>query len=267
MTVTEQSREDGRTEVRVVAAEALAEAAAEEVVGRLGAAVERAGRARMVTSGGSTPRPLYRLLASPDFRERLDWRRVELFQGDERCVPPDHPESNFGQLTETLLAGVAPAAVHRIEGERDAAEAAALYDRVVRGAAGDPPRFDLALLGIGPDGHTASLFPDTPRELARDGGGDRLAVATRSPEPPHPRVSLTLLALGGVERVVFMVAGERKAHAVARVLGRPAGGAEGEPPPAARVRPAGSTLWLLDRAAASRLPGQSGPPETAGGGG
>jgi 6-phosphogluconolactonase len=149
-------------EIRVVATEALAEAAAEEVAGRLAAAIGRAGRALMVTSGGSTPRPLYRLLASPAFRDRLDWRRVELFQGDERCVPPDHPESNFGQLSQTLLAGVEPAAVHRIEGERPAAEAAALYDRAVRDAAGDPPRFDLALLGIGADGHTASLFPDTP---------------------------------------------------------------------------------------------------------
>jgi 6-phosphogluconolactonase len=252
-------------EIRVVATEALAEAAAEEVAGRLAAAIGRAGRARMVTSGGSTPRPLYRLLASPAFRDRLDWRRVELFQGDERCVPPDHPESNFGQLSQTLLAGVEPAAVHRIEGERPAAEAAALYDRAVRDAAGDPPRFDLALLGIGADGHTASLFPDTPPELALDGGGGRLAVATRSPEPPHPRVSLTLVALGGVERAVFLVAGEGKAEAVARALGPPP--EAGEPPPAARVRPAGSTLWLLDRAAAALLPGPRGLPKRDGGGG
>jgi 6-phosphogluconolactonase len=187
------------------------------------------------------------------------------FPGAARCLPPDHPYPNVAQLAPTRPAGVAPAAAPRIAGAPPPAAAAARYDRAVRDAAGDPPRFDLALLGIGADGHTASLFPGTPPELALDGGGGRLAVATRSPAPPHPRVSLTLLALGGVERAVFLVAGEGKAEAVARALGPPP--EAGEPPPAARVRPAGSTLWLLDRAAAALLPGPRGLPKRDGGGG
>ncbi len=232
---------------------ALAEAAAEEVVGVLGAAVAARGKVSLVLAGGSTPRELYRRLAGSPWRERVDWGAVELYWGDERCVAADDPASNYRMASETLLAGleavgVEPAAVHRIAGELGAEEAVRDYDRTVREMAGDPPRFDLVLLGMGEDGHTASLFPAT---VDPEGSG-RLAIATVAPVAPHERVSLTLGALNGAETVVFLVAGADKAEAVARALGQVSGD-PADAPPAARVRPRGRLLWLLDREAARLL--------------
>ena len=226
----------------------------------LGAAIVERDRASLVLAGGSTPRELYRRLTELPWRERVGWRAVEIFWGDERCVAADDPASNFRMANETLLArleefGIEPAAVHRIPAERGGEEAARAYDEVVREAAGDPPRFDLVLLGMGGDGHTASLFPDTPEP---DGGG-RLAIVTRASVEPHERVSLTLRALNGADTAIFLVAGEDKAEAVARVFGArpgyvaPRAGFAGEPP-AAWVRPRRRLVWMLDRAAAARLP-------------
>jgi 6-phosphogluconolactonase len=184
----------------------------------------------LVLVGGSTPRRTYQLLAG----RSLPWGRVTVLFGDERCVPPDDPESNYRMAREELLDRVHPGGVHRMAGELGAEAAAELYGPVVR--AHSP--LDMVLLGMGPDGHTASLFPGR-RELEAAG----CAVAVHdAPKPPPDRVSLTLSALRGARRVVLLVTGADKAEALeqARRGAVPAGmipGAE----------------YLVDRAAASRL--------------
>ena len=168
--------------------------------------------------------------------------------GDERAVPPDHPESNYGMARETLLAHVSipTGNVHRIRGEEGARAAARDYEDVLRAFFGAAPRLDLGLLGMGADGHAASLFPggrglDDP---------SRWVVPEVPPAPGVERITLTLRALAAASRVVFLVAGASKAPALARVLG---GGPDAAALPAARVHPsAGSVLWLVDRAAALR---------------
>jgi 6-phosphogluconolactonase len=184
----------------------------------------------LVLAGGSTPRRCYELLAE----KSLSWGKVAVLFGDERCVPPDDPESNYRMARETLLDRVAPGSVHRIPGELGPEEGAELYQPVV----GWYSPLDLVLLGIGPDGHTASLFPGRP-ELQAPG----LAVGVRdAPKPPPERVSLTLGALQGARRVIFLVTGADKAEAVARA-GR------GEVP-AGMIS---NSEWLLDRAASGAL--------------
>jgi len=274
-------------EVRVFPdAGALAAAAADEVVRALGAAIAERGTASLVLSGGSTPRPVYRLLGEPPRRGAVDWGAVQIFWGDERAVPPSHPESNFRLAREALLSRVplAPGSVHRIAGELPAAEAAAAYETALRAALGEELAFDLVLLGLGADGHTASLFPGDDAGEGRTAAG-RAAVAASAPEPPRGRVTLTYEALAAAREVVFLVVGEGKAEAAARALagvpagtdaagadsedaqatdvdgegagavGRGDGTAPGRVVPAARVRPrSGRVLWLLDAAAVSRLP-------------
>ena len=239
----------------------LAEAAADEVVRALGEALAARGTASLVLSGGSTPRPVYRLLGSPPRREAVDWGAVRVFWGDERAVPPDHPESNFRSAREELLSRVplAEGSVHRIAGELPPEEAAAEYEAALRAALGEELAFDLVLLGLGADGHTASLFPGDDAGEGRTAPG-RAVVAASAPEAPRRRVTLTYDALAAAREVLFLVAGEGKAEAVARALSPGAGGeGGGRPggslPPAARVRPrSGRVLWLLDAGAASRLP-------------
>jgi len=241
--------------MRVVVARDLAAAArllAQEVVARAQAAVALRGRFTLALSGGHTPQALHALLAAPEepFRGRIDWAATEVFFGDERCVGPDHPESNYGAARASLLARVPlPAAnVHRLRGEDDPPAAAAAYEadlrRVVPAERG-LPRLDLVLLGLGSDGHTASLFPGTAA-LEEE---TRLVVANEVPQVGGFRLTFTLPLIGAARAVAFLVAGEEKAAAVADVLeGRDA-------PPAARVRLAdGDLAWFLDEAAASRLP-------------
>ena len=228
-------------------APALGRAAAEWLIERL----ERAdGELAVALSGGSTPRHLYRHLAQPDLRDRLPWQRLHWFWGDERCVPPDHPQSNYRMAEETLLRGLPEGvAIHRIRGEIEPRRAAAAYESRLREATGEAlPRLDLVLLGIGGDGHTASLFPATP-----DIDGDRrLAIATKGPQPPHDRVSLTLRALNAARTVLFLVQGADKAPMLARLLTPRSD--EDSALPAARVRPRdGRLLWMVDRAAACGL--------------
>lgn len=204
---------------------ALAAAAARLVADEI-----RAGLRSLVLTGGTTPGRAYEILA----RAGLGWGRVSVLFGDERCVPPDDPESNYRMARETLLDRVSPANIHRMAAELGAEEAAAAYAPMV--ALYEP--LDLVLLGIGEDGHTASLFPGNP---ALEAAG--LAVAVHgAPKPPPDRVSLTLGALRSARRVVILAAGEGKAEAVAAA-------ARGEVP-AGRIPGA---EWLLDRAAASRL--------------
>ena len=200
---------------------------------------EAAGRGgHIALSGGSTPRPAYELAA----RLVPDWSRVEVWWADERCVPPDDERSNYRLVRESLLDRLdrKPAIEHRVLGELSPKEAADAYDLELRGVV-----FDLALLGIGPDGHTASLFPNDP---ALDELGRRAASV---PRPDVDRVTATIPQLNASGTVVFLVTGEDKAHAVARSFAATPDPAT----PAGLVRSAsGTTIALLDRAAAARLP-------------
>jgi 6-phosphogluconolactonase len=210
-----------------------------------------AGAGQIALAGGSTPRAAYLRAAGAE----VDWSRGVLWFGDDRCVPPDHEHSNYRMVRESLLDRIAgePPVVHRIEGELDPGEAAERYEAELRAAFGAGlPELDLVLLGIGPDAHTASLFPGDAALDERE----RLAVGVETPgmAPFVPRVTLTLPVLNGARRVVFLVEGEDKAEAVARAFdGRPDPGA-----PASLVQPESGALELLvDPAAASALePGQ-----------
>jgi 6-phosphogluconolactonase len=206
-------------------ARAVATATAELV-----AAAIDGGLRTLVLAGGSTPRRAYELLAD----RPLPWGRVAVLFGDERCVAPTDPESNYWMAHETLLDRVHPGTVHRMPGELGAEAAAALYDGVVR--ASSP--LDLVLLGIGPDGHTASLFPGNPALRATGG-----AVAVHdAPKPPPDRVSLTLEALRAARRVVLVATGADKAEGLR-------GAQRGEVP--AGMIPGAE--FLVDRAAAGQL--------------
>ncbi|HLJ56654.1 MAG TPA: 6-phosphogluconolactonase [Chthonomonadaceae bacterium] len=234
-------------------AHAIARDAAHRFVS-LSAAAARAGRRfSAALAGGRTPEELYRLLASDLFRGAVEWRSVHLFFGDERCVPVDSPYSNFRMANEAMLKplGLPASNIHRIEGERpDTDAAASAYEKDISqffGATGTP-RFDLVLLGMGGDGHTASLFPGTAALSATD----RWVVRNEPGlEPFVPRITLTLPVLNGAANVLFLVAGQDKAQTVARVLAGPDAPTE---LPSQSVRPASGTLtWMLDRAAASAL--------------
>lgn len=235
---------------------ALSEAAAREVARSMRNALARRGLSTLVLAGGGTPRRLYERLAQEPYRQRIDWPKVALFWGDERCVPPAHPTSNYRMAADTLLSGIPEVgSVHRILGELDPGRAAALYEKEIRKLGGETvPRFDLVLLGMGADGHTASLFPDTPELLEER----RAVVATTAPEPPRERVTITLPVINAARKVMFLVTDGEKAATLARVMAGPArvikGDSAAAPLPAALVRPRrGRLLWLLDRAAAAEL--------------
>jgi 6-phosphogluconolactonase len=234
-------------------------AAAEEFAAATEAAARARGAAFVALSGGSTPRGLHTLLADPaePFRARVPWTRLHVFWGDERPVPPDHAESNYRLARETLLDRVPlPATqVHRILGEDpDHTRAAARYARELREAFAAHgqleagwPRFDLVVLGMGADGHTASLFPgsDAVRERAR------WAVATWVDKLGSHRLSLTPPVLNRAAAILFLVTGRDKAETLAAVLEGPS---QPEVYPSQAIRPvAGTLLWLVDRAAATRL--------------
>jgi 6-phosphogluconolactonase len=248
------------TSLRIVADGAeLARAAAEEVVRLAGEAVRASGRFTFVLSGGSTPRSLFGLLADANdsFRDRIEWSAVHVFWGDERCVPPDHPDSNYRMAREALLDHVPlPAAnVHRIPAEDpDPQKAAERYDAELRAFFSladrelpELPRFDLILLGLGPDGHTASLFPGNAAVHEQQ----RRVLAPFVAKFNAHRITFTAPVINHAAEVIFLVSGEDKAAALAAVV-------EGEPQvdlyPAQIVRPEdGRLLWLVDRAAAQRL--------------
>jgi 6-phosphogluconolactonase len=247
----------GKTEIVVLSdPDALALEAARRFVAIAAAAVARQGRFTAALAGGSTPAGLYRLLARRPFRDQVSWPDALFYLGDERCVPPDDPRSNTRMVRETLLEGISPAAAAlRVPPtELPPAEEAAAYadalrrDFGLRGAA--RPRFDLILLGVGDDGHAASLFPGMPALDERR----RLVIATDVPEyvqPFVPRITFTLPVLNAAEQVIFVVSGASKAPAVASAL---AGPAAADPLPARRVRPTqGRLTWLLDAAAAAGL--------------
>lgn len=230
---------------------AASDALARRVVANGLAAFEERRSFSLVLSGGRTPMGLYRRLAGPLGRS-LPWRVTDVYFADERCVPPAHPDSNFGVARSLLLSRV-PASgrrVHRLRGEiRPPSREAARYSRLIGPVGRDGPRFDMVLLGIGPDGHTASLFPGSPATLERR----RPAVAVRrSGQPPYvPRLTLTPPALSSARDVCFLVTGSDKAEALRAIF---RARAPGDPMhPASLVRPPSPAVWFLDRAAARGL--------------
>lgn len=245
----------GEPEIIVYAdLEESSRAAAELFVETAKARIAEAGAFSAALSGGSTPRRLYELLGTGLYADRIEWNSVHLFQVDERCVPPDHPESNFRMIREALLAParVPRGSFHRIAGEpKDPAEAAHQYalglSRVIPSREGGIPKFDLVFLGVGDDGHTASLFPGSPA-LAET---QKWTIPTRPGPGGRARVTLTLPVLNAAARVVFLVSGEKKAEILRRILEGPH---QPHLLPAQSIRPAnGQLTWYLDRAAASRL--------------
>jgi 6-phosphogluconolactonase len=202
-------------------------------------------RFAVALAGGSTPKTLYELLATR-YRDTLDWDKVHAFFGDERTVPPDHEDSNYRMAYEALISRVPVGSVHRMRGELDPAEAAALYEKELGEFFGGPPRFDLVLLGIGEDGHTASLFPGTPALDVTD----RWAVENPVEKLNTIRLTLTIPAINAAKQVIFLVAGESKAEALKEIL---EGDADPHEYPAKLIQPEGGPIWMVDQAAAQLL--------------
>ena len=237
-------------------AAALAMASARNFADKVHAAVERRGVARVAISGGSTPQAAFKLLADPaqPFANTLPWDKLQLFWVDERCVPPDHPESNYGVCKQLLLdrVGIPAGNVHRMEGELDPEEAASRYESTLRNVlkleGAESPAFDLLLLGMGDDGHTASLFPHT--EALEEMG--RLCVANHVPQKDTWRITLTWPVINQAHEVVFEIGGAAKADRVAEVFTGPR---DPERLPSQLIHPANGRLLLqLDEAAAAKLP-------------
>lgn len=234
-------------------AEALYAAAAQRWVELAARAIAARGKFHVALSGGRTPRALYELLATAPYAGRIAWEKVHIYFGDERCVPPDHADSNYRLAREALLdhVPVPPPQVHRIEGERmDAGEAATKYaqtlaQRVSMSAQG-VVQLDLVLLGVGEDGHIASLFPGTPilRERAR------LADAVYAEDLDSWRISITLPVIDHARHVMLLVLGQAKAPVMRTVFtnGRT------PPYPVQLINPRGTMEWYLDTAAAAQLP-------------
>jgi 6-phosphogluconolactonase len=228
-------------------AEAVCRAMADRFVEHAVAAIDDRGAFRVALSGGGTPKTVYPMMLEPERRDAVDWSRVEFFWGDERTVPPDHPESNFGVAYGMLISqlpNVRPGQIHRMPAEAPDLDAAALsYESELRlafHARGDePPAFDLIWLGMGPDGHTASLFPGC---TAID-ETVRWVVGTWAPHPQAWRMTLTFPVLDAGRAVIFAVEGANKADALRAVR------SGGSGLPAERVS-GNHVEWLVDAAAA-----------------
>jgi 6-phosphogluconolactonase len=216
------------------------------------AAIEARGRLTLVLAGGSTPRALYEALASRPYSEQIIWTKVHVFWGDERCVPPDHHDSNYRMVEETLLQYVTIPAnhIHRIKGELDPERAVAqqLAEWVrIFGDVNRPPRFDLILLGLGDDGHTASLFPGTNAVREQQ----QWLVAHYIEKLGAWRITMTPAVINAATHVAFMVTGEKKAAMLKNTLTGPY---QPEVWPAQIVRPNdGELVWFVDAAAAALL--------------
>jgi 6-phosphogluconolactonase len=234
-------------------AQALYVRAAEEIVHIAGESICTHGEFTLCLTGGATPAASYELLATR-FRLSVDWKEVQFFWGDERCVTPADPASNFGMANRTMLSRLAlrPEQIHRIRGEDEPAQAAAEYERELRRSLrlaepSDLPCFNLLLLGLGENAHVASLFPHHPALHVTT----RLAVAVEVEATPHRRVSLTMPVINNAERIMFLISGEKKAAAVKNVLQGPP---DPEQYPAKLVKShANEIVWLVDKAAASGL--------------
>ncbi|MBI5933693.1 MAG: 6-phosphogluconolactonase [Chloroflexi bacterium] len=226
----------------------LSRAAAELFVALATQAIRERGRFLVALSGGSAPMGLYRLLA----RKPIDWTRVHIFWGDERLVPPENPESNYGQAREVLLKHIPIPSenIHRVATELESDAAAADYARVLKEFAApnlDWPRFDLVLLGMGEDGHTASLFPGSPVDVTEP----VIAVTANYQGRPAQRVTLTPLVFNDARQALFLVAGANKAVSLRGVFDDYN---SSELIPAKRIQPTeGQVTWMVDEAAGSAL--------------
>lgn len=235
----------------------LARAAAEHFLETAKAAVAARGKARIAVSGGRTPKTTFELLANPaePFLKAMPWNQIELFWVDERCVPPDHPDSNYRMTREAMLTKVPmkPEQVFRIEGEFEPDVTAARYESTLRNQfrleGAETPRFDVLALGMGDDGHTASLFPHTAalHEFSR------LAVANHVPQQKESwRVTLTQPVIVEASEIFFLIEGPPKANPLHRVLQGPY---DPETLPSQLIQPkSGKLLYLLDKNAATMLP-------------
>lgn len=228
--------------------------AAAQFIASANAAIVRSGRFTVALSGGSTPKALYSLLASPAYIDRIDWSRTHLFWGDERCVPPDHPESNFRMVREALLTKInlPTQNIHRMIGEIEAGHAATAYEAALQRffglTEGELPRFDLIFLGLGEDGHTASLFPGS---AALDEGKHLVATTYVEKLKAH-RLTLTLPVINAAAQVTFLVAGQSKSAVVKEILGSDS---HLSSYPATKVNPTDGWLtWLITADAAASLP-------------
>jgi 6-phosphogluconolactonase len=232
-------------------AEEVARAAADLFTDIAIASISAEGRFSVALAGGSTPRRTYQLLASEEYRDRVSWSKVHIFFGDERCVPPTHADSNYRMVEETMLSRlpIPEENVHRMIGEGDAHANASLYESELRTFFdGEPwPLFNLVLLGMGDDGHTASLFPGT--DALKE---DRAWVVANWVEKFQSyRITLTAPAINHAANIIFLVAGASKAERLHEVL---RGARDPLRLPAQLIQPvAGSLIWLADKAAAARL--------------
>jgi 6-phosphogluconolactonase len=240
------SNETSRRKVIVVPdRQALAEIAAQRLIARITANPQRPA---VCLTGGSTPRQLYELLATSPWREQIPWERVHWFMSDDRFVPHDDPLSNIGMARRAFLDACAPAkSIHAIPAEGTPDESANLYERELQAfhpsppLGENPPLFDIVLMGIGPDGHTASLFPGLSALIGQRKWA--VGIAQANIAPFVPRVSLTLPCLASTREMLFLVSGRDKRDILRQVF---AGGDL----PAARARSArGETVWLIDEAA------------------
>jgi 6-phosphogluconolactonase len=236
--------------------QAWAEAAAEFVLEVGKEAVRTNGRFLIALSGGTTPETLYRALTSPAFADRFDWSRTTFFFSDERCVPPDDPRSNYALAKKILFTplNIMPSQVYRMAGESSDPQAAAFeYEQQLRLAtktsSSAQPSLDLVLLGLGEDGHTASLFPGA--SILRD--RQRVIAATLSPKDPPNRLTMTLAAINRASVILFLVTGSGKGGVVRAILD-PRTEAERQLPASLVSPEEGRLIWFLDQAAAAELP-------------
>jgi 6-phosphogluconolactonase len=232
-------------------AEELVRRMAERVVIVSRESIAERERFMIALSGGSTPETLYQLLANPRYSNQIDWRKTHIFFGDERCVPPDHPDSNYRMANTTLLSKVAIPSknVHRVNcSDSDPKGSAVAYEESVRDVFATPPdvvpQFDLILLGLGPEGHTASLFPENPDSLK----SPRLVETVYVEKFQSHRVTFTLKLINHARNVAFVVSGKGKEDILPEVL-------KSEPVmyPAQQVVPLGNLEWFVDVDAASRV--------------
>jgi 6-phosphogluconolactonase len=235
--------------------EELNRKAAAQFIELANVAIAQAGRFAVALSGGSTPKALYALLASPEYHDRVDWSRTHLFWGDERCVPPDHVESNFRMVEEALLnkIHIPGQNLHRMAGEKEPSSAVADYEAELRDffkpGSGQLPRFDLILLGLGEDGHTASLFPDTTALSEQE----HLVATTYVERLKAHRLTLTLPVINNAAQVSFLIAGESKSAVVKNLLGADSKSFDY---PAGRVSPSnGQLTWFITKDAAGTISG------------
>lgn len=225
----------------------LAQAAARDFAAKATEAINRSGRFTVALAGGSTPEATYKLLAR-DYAGEFDWSKAHVFFGDERTVPPDHEDSNYRMAREALLDHVRVGSVHRMRGEWPPDEAAASYEEELREFFGsdERPSLDLIMLGIGEDGHTASLFPETPVLEVED----RWVVANPVSKLETIRLTLTAPVINTAKSVNFLIAGEGKAEALKEIL---EGSADPRKYPAKLIQPPDGPVWMVDQPAARLL--------------